>query len=113
MQFDCETLLASIVIKPKGSMIFSAEATTVALDDECGWMFVTVEQSDNKISITKDEWPHIRDSIERLLELCDDKKREIVGKWNLKGGGSISFSKDDGDEFVGRSDAVANRQRPD
>ena len=110
---EYETLMSSIVIKPKGSMIFDVDSTTVALDDEGDGMFVTVDKDDRKICITRDEWPHLIDSIELLLELCDDQKREIVGKWNLKSGCSISFSKDDGNELVGQSDAVANRPRPD
>ena len=105
---EYETLLSSITVKPKGEPIYSEKATVIALDDECAGLFVAVSQDESRIGITVEEWPHIRDSIERLLELCDDQKRDVVGKWNMKSGVSISFSKDDGDELVGRSDAVAN-----
>lgn len=110
---EYETMMTSITIKPKGKALYSDEATRISIDDTGGGLFVTVSQGHHEIGINPDEWTMLKDAIERMMAVCDDHQREVVGKWNLKGGGSVSFSKDDGDKFVGRSDAVANRQRPD
>ena len=71
---EYETLLSSITVKPKGAPIFSENATVICLEDMAAGTFVTVSQDGSKIGITVEEWPHIRDAIERIIALCDEQK---------------------------------------
>ncbi len=67
---EYETLLTTITLKPKGKALYSDEATRISLDDTGDEMFVTVSQGYREICINPDEWPMLKDAIERMLALC-------------------------------------------
>ena len=71
---EYETMLSSITVRPKGQPIYSDGVTVISLDDECGGMFVAVSQDESRIGITVEEWPHIRDAIDRMIAICDSEK---------------------------------------
>jgi hypothetical protein len=73
------TRIASLVVLPEGEPLYSERATTISLDDEAAGEFVVVKQegrADNSIAICDDEWPAIREAIDRLIadykKVCDD-----------------------------------------
>lgn len=71
---EYETLLSLITVKPKDEPIYSENATAISLEDEGAGLFVTVSQDGRKIGINPEEWPHIRDAIERIIALCEEQK---------------------------------------
>ena len=83
---EYETFTTAMTIKPKGEMIFSEMATTIEIEDEAGGCFVVVKQEGkihepglNQIAIDPQEWPTLKDAIERMLEVChviDDTNKE-------------------------------------
>lgn len=73
-----ETQTHALIVKPTGEPIYSEMATIVRIDDEAAGPYVVVEQHGRddigKIAVTHDEWPHIRDAIERMMLLCQPEK---------------------------------------
>jgi len=67
-----ETIVGSLIVKPHKEPIFSEQATIIALEDEAAGLYVTVTQTHGhpKIAITAEEWPAIKEAIERMLEVC-------------------------------------------
>lgn len=70
-----ETIVAALVVLPKGEPLYSELATTVRLEDEAAGLFVVVEQQggqlDRKgIAIDPDEWPTLRAAIEHQFAVC-------------------------------------------
>lgn len=64
---EYQTVLKSIMVKTKESDINDGGATVICLEDVGGGLFVAVEQDEARIGINPDEWPHIRDAIEKML----------------------------------------------
>lgn len=70
---EYETLLTAITIKPKGEPINSVDATEIALkDDGAGRYVAVVQNSGNQIGICPDEWPQMRDAIDKMIGACAD-----------------------------------------
>lgn len=68
---EYETLLTAITIKPKDEPLHSGDATEVTLEDSGAGLYVAVVQSGGRqIGIGPDEWPMMRDAIDRLIEAC-------------------------------------------
>ena len=71
---EYEIRVRSLIVLPKGREIFSDGITIVELDDESGGEFVVVRQPHNdergEIRIDPDEWPVLRDAIDRLVKEC-------------------------------------------
>ncbi len=69
-----ETRIMELLVGPEGAPSHSDMATSVSITDEGGGEFVEVEQSGGpgigKISIARDEWPALRDAIDRLIADC-------------------------------------------
>lgn len=69
-----ETRITQITTVPEGEPLFSESATDISIDDEAAGEFVVIKQSasmeNGKISINPDEWPAIRDAIDRLIQEC-------------------------------------------
>lgn len=67
--------VTQIVVLPEGEPIFSAYATTIAIEDEAAGEYVAVRTnldfgsgtSDQEIRIDPQEWPIIRDAIEDMM----------------------------------------------
>ena len=73
---EYETRTMRLLVIPKDQPSFSEIGTTITIVDESGVEFVEVEQSGRtdigKICITHEEWPMLRDAIEKLISECRD-----------------------------------------
>lgn len=76
MIYESRTL--SMIHLPKGEPIFVEAATVVRIVDEAAGEFVEVSQEDReghgKIGIDPDEWPSLRDLIDRMVGECRPEK---------------------------------------
>lgn len=72
MIYEARTL--SMILVPKNEPIFCEAATVVRIVDEAAGEFVEISQEDRpehgKISIDPDEWPSLRDLIDRMVAEC-------------------------------------------
>lgn len=75
---EYHTIVHALIVKPVGDPIYSEAATVIALDDEAGGPFVVVKQSgkvhepgENQIQICSEEWPAIREAIDRMMETAE------------------------------------------
>lgn len=48
--------------------IFGETALKIRIEDEGGGMFIVLEQEIGKVMVDPDEWPHVRNAVERLLD---------------------------------------------
>jgi len=67
--------VTEITVLPAGMSPSSERATRIKIADEGGGEFVEVEQIDSSlisglIRIDPDEWPHIRDAIDKMIAEC-------------------------------------------
>jgi archaeosine-15-forming tRNA-guanine transglycosylase len=77
----CETRIMELLVAKKGDPIFAEFTTRVRIEDEAGGEFVVVSQEGTpeygKIAINPDEWPAMREAIDRMIAECrtnpDDK----------------------------------------
>lgn len=68
---EYETRVTRCHIAPKGESFFSASAFAVSIEDEGGGEFVVVSDSEGKeIRISPEEWPALRETIERMVSAC-------------------------------------------
>ena len=69
-----ESRIISMIHLPKDDDIFSEAYTLVRIVDEAAGEFVEVSQEDReghgKISIDPDEWPAMRDLIDKMVGEC-------------------------------------------
>lgn len=69
-----ETRTMSLLVGPEGDPSYSEMATTISIAQEGNGEFVEVEQHGGpgvgKIAINPDEWPALRDAIERMIRDC-------------------------------------------
>lgn len=74
MTHNYETRITQLTVAPAKEPIFSEMATTVTLEDEAAGEYVVVEQlvrdAPGKIAIVPDEWPVLRDAIDRMIQEC-------------------------------------------
>lgn len=75
---DYETCITKLTVLPKGQPLFSEQATSIEIEDEAAGEFVVVSQDhdgdEKKIQITPEEWPYVRDAIEKLIANCKERK---------------------------------------
>lgn len=73
---EYETRTMALLVIPKGQPLYSERGTTVSIVDESGGEFVEVEQHGRtdigKILINAEEWPALRDAIEKMIKACRD-----------------------------------------
>ncbi len=64
------TRVTQVTVAPDGAAVFSEDATTITIEDEGGGEFVIVSQPgrDKDIGIASDEWPAIREAIDRMIQ---------------------------------------------
>lgn len=71
-----ETRITSLIVLPEGEPIFSERATIVRIEDEAGGEYIVVSQDSipgrGNVAINPEEWPDIRDAIERMMKECRD-----------------------------------------
>lgn len=68
-----ETRVLTIAVMPPGEAIYSERVTEVAVVDEASGEYVEVRQDGpglGKIAIDPDEWPVLRDAIDRMIGEC-------------------------------------------
>lgn len=72
-----EVLMNSVIVLPAGEPIFSELATMIALEDDAAGLFVTVRQEGQngvgKVAFCPEEWPLIREQIEKMLAVCEQR----------------------------------------
>lgn len=75
---EYETRITQLTVAPHGAPIFSEMSTTVTIDDEAAGEFVVVEQSardaPGKIALGPDEWPVLREAIDKMIKECRENK---------------------------------------
>lgn len=64
-----------IAVMPKDAAIFDELATIIEIQDDGGGEFLSITQSDSslaagEIKIDSNDWPHVRDAIEKMLKEC-------------------------------------------
>jgi len=73
-----QTRTISIAVMPTDDPIYSEAVTTVSIEDESGGEFVIVDQSNGgnygKIAINPEEWPTLRNAIDKMITECREKK---------------------------------------
>ena len=71
---DYEIRTTKLVVAPRGDQVYSEMATWVEVKDEAGGEFVMLTQSGRtdvgQIAIDTDEWPALRDAIDRMIAQC-------------------------------------------
>lgn len=70
-----ETRTLSVIVLPDNARIFDEKATVISIEDEAAGEYVKVHQchdatEDGTILIDPNEWPAIRDAIERMIGQC-------------------------------------------
>ncbi len=75
---EYETRVTALTVAPKGEPTFSERATVISINDEAAGEFVEISQPAldglKKIALDCDEWPAIRDAVDRLIAECRDMK---------------------------------------
>lgn len=64
------TRVTRLHVLPEGEPLFSEQAFTVEIDDEAGGEFVVVSDCDGKIRLSAEEWPALREAIDRIVKEC-------------------------------------------
>ena len=66
--------VTQITVARCGETVIDATATQVTIVDDAGGEYVTVDQSasleNSRIAISPEEWPTLRDAIDRMVALC-------------------------------------------
>ena len=74
---DYEVRTVALVVNRKGCEIFDEHATRVEIVDEAGGEFVEVRQNASTtsglIGITPEEWPMLREAIDRMVAECREE----------------------------------------
>ena len=69
--------VTKIVVLPDGDPIFGAMSTEIEIVDEAAGEFVKVtvlsDGDEEKLSIDPDNWPAIRDGIDRMISDCRER----------------------------------------
>lgn len=60
----------ALTVVPEDASLFSGRATTVNVVNEAAGEFVEVEQESGKIQINPDEWPTLREAVDRMIAEC-------------------------------------------
>lgn len=92
MTYEIQT--HALIVKPASEPIYSEMATIIRLDDESDGPYVVVEQHGRedvgKVALTHEEWPAIRDAIDRMMALCQPETPKPLyrcqgNEWDGKG----------------------------
>jgi hypothetical protein len=65
-----ETRTTKMIVGVKGQQIFDDSVTEIEIVDEAGGEFLEVSQDGGKLRFDPEEWPHVRDAIEKMFKLC-------------------------------------------
>jgi len=59
-----------MIVGVKGEQIFDESITEIEIVDEAGGEFLEISQDEQKLRFDAEEWPHVRDAIEKMFKLC-------------------------------------------
>ena len=65
-----ETRTTKMIVGVKGEQIFDESITEIEVVDEAGGEFLEISQDEQKLRFDKEEWPHVRNAIEKMFKLC-------------------------------------------
>jgi len=65
-----ETRTTKMIVGVKGEQIFDESITEIEIVDEAGGEFLEISQDEQKLRFDAEEWPHVRDAIEKMFKLC-------------------------------------------
>ena len=65
-----ETRTTKMIVGVKGEQIFDDSVTEIEIVDEAAGEFLEISQDDVKLRFDAEEWPHVRDAIEKMFKLC-------------------------------------------
>jgi len=64
------TRVTRLHVLPEGEPLFDERGFSVEIDDEAGGEFVVVSDCDGKIRLNAEEWPALREAIDRMVKEC-------------------------------------------
>ena len=59
-----------MIVGVKGDQVFSESITEIEIIDEAAGEFLEISQDGRKLRFDAEEWPHVRDAIEKMFKLC-------------------------------------------
>ena len=59
-----------MIVGVKGEQIFDDSVTEIEIVDEAAGEFLEISQDEQKLRFDAEEWPHVRDAIEKMFKLC-------------------------------------------
>lgn len=65
-----ETRTTKMIVGVKGEQIFDDSVTEIEIVDEAAGEFLEISQDEQKLRFDKEEWPHVRNAIEKMFKLC-------------------------------------------
>jgi len=65
-----ETRTTKMIVGVKGEQIFDDSVTEIEIVDEAGGEFLEIRQEGDKLRFDAEEWPHVRDAVEKMFKLC-------------------------------------------
>ena len=65
-----ETRTTKMIVGVKGEQIFDDSVTEIEIVDEAAGEFLEVSQEGGKLRFDAEEWPHVRNAIEKMFKLC-------------------------------------------
>jgi hypothetical protein len=65
-----ETRTTKMIVGVKGQQIFDDSVTEIEIVDEAAGEFLEVSQEGGKLRFDAEEWPHVRDAIEKMFKMC-------------------------------------------
>lgn len=71
-----QTRITRLTVLPPAAWLHHADGTDVCIHDEAGGEFVSVTQDDQTVRFDGDEWPVVRDAIDRMVAEIRDREGE-------------------------------------
>jgi len=65
-----ETRTTKMIVGVKGQQIFDDSVTEIEIVDEAAGEFLEISQESGKLRFDAEEWPHVRDAVEKMFKLC-------------------------------------------
>jgi len=65
-----ETRTTKMIVGVKGEQLFHCSVTEIEILDEAAGEFLEISQEGGKLRFDPEEWPHVRNAIEKMLKLC-------------------------------------------
>jgi hypothetical protein len=65
-----ETRTTKMIVGVKNQQIFDDSVTEIEIVDEAAGEFLEISQEGGKLRFDPEEWPHVRDAVEKMFKLC-------------------------------------------